>query len=542
MPRRSAHGLRAFGISDQGRVREANEDRCHVDPAHGLLIVVDGVGGHQAGGKAADVCLATLRRHLDRRAGVTGAEIRAAITDANNSIHALAAERAEWSGMACVVTVAAIHDGKAAVGHVGDTRLYKVHDGRIVKVTRDHSPIGELEDARRLSEDQAMRHPQRNEVYRDVGSDRREDDDADFVELIEVPFEPDAALLLCSDGLTDLVPLDHIARIVTTHGGSAETVVRSLIQAANDAGGKDNVTVVYAAGPRFSPGPLTPVPGMLIDRADDADEIVTSRLTTGPATVPESQRGPVWIPVITGVLLMAMAAAYAAFEPLPSTATAVPQAAAANVVAPGDSIMAALRNARAGSTVIVEPGEYREAITLVDGVRLLSRVPRGATLRLPVLAGEGEAAVTAVDVEGAELSGFRIVGDAATPLDVGIRITLSTVGITDVDITGARMAAIDFGPKSSGSLVGCAIRDNPGAALALRPGATPRISHCVFEHNGYAGTATPAFIVAADAKPELAGNVFLGTHPQAFEPLGDGPRAALSRHNWFLPERRGGRP
>jgi serine/threonine protein phosphatase PrpC len=540
--RRTARGLRGFGISDQGLVRDANEDRCHVDAARGLLIVVDGVGGHQAGGQAADVCMATLRQHLDRRTGPTAAEIRAAITGANNRIHALAAERAEWSGMACVVTVAAIHDGRAIVGHVGDTRLYKVHAGRVVKVTPDHSPVGEMEDARRLSEDEAMRHPQRNEVYRDVGSDRRDDSDTDFVDVIEVPFEADAAFLLCSDGLTDLVPLRSIADIVTLHGGDAEAVVRSLIQAANDAGGRDNVTAVYAEGPRFRPGPLTPVAGLLIDRAGDADDIVTSRLTTGPVPAPAGERGPVWLPVITGVLLMAMAAAYAAFDPLPSTDTSIAPAATAEVVAPGDSIMAALRGAQPGSTVIVEPGEYREAITLADGVRLLSRVPRGAILRLPVLAGEGEAAVTAVDVAGAEIAGFRIVGDSATPLDVGIRISLSAVAITDVEITGARIAAVDFGPQAAGSLVGCAIHDNPGAALALRPGAAPRISQCVFERNGHAGTAASAFVVMADATPVFAGNVFLGTHPHVFEPIGAGATLALPRHNWFLPERRGGRP
>jgi len=540
VPTRAAGRLRVFGISDQGRVRDANEDRCHVDAARGLLIVVDGVGGQQAGGKAADVCMATLRRHLDGRTGLTGTDIRGAITAANNSIHALAAERGEWSGMACVVTVATLHDGRAIIGHVGDTRLYKAHAGRIVKVTPDHSPVGEMEDARRLSEDQAMRHPQRNEVYRDVGSERREDGDTDFVDVIEVPFEPDAALLLCSDGLTDLVPLQSIAGIVSTHAGNAEAVVRSLIDAANDAGGKDNVTAVYAEGPRFTPCPLTPVSGLLIDPVDDADDIVTSRLTAAPAA--GDGRGPIWMPVITGVLLMAMAAAYAAFDPLPSRDTIAPEAAASGVVTPGDSIMAALRSARPGSTVVVEPGEYREAITLADRVRLLSRVPRGAILRLPVLAGEGEAAVTAVDVEGAEISGFRIVGDAATPLDVGIRVSLSNVAITDVDITGARMAAIDFGPKSSGSLVGCAIRDNPGAALAFRLGAAPRISHCVFEHNGYAATATPAFIVVPDAAPVLAGNVFLGTQPHVFAPLGTRAPADLPRHNWFLPERRRSRP
>src|SRR6185436_8134165 len=105
---------------------------------------------------------------------------------------------------ACVLTVAVIEDGLATIGHVGDTRLYKFQRDRVEKVTRDHSPVGEREDSNDLSESEAMRHPRRNEVYRDVGSDPHQPDDADFVDACEIAFVPDAALLLCSDGLTDL--------------------------------------------------------------------------------------------------------------------------------------------------------------------------------------------------------------------------------------------------------------------------------------------------------------------------------------------------
>ena len=107
--------------------------------------------------------------------------------------------------MACVLTVAVVENGRATIGHVGDTRLYKLRDDRIEKVTRDHSPVGEREDSKELSELQAMRHPRRNEVYRDVGSEPHEPDGPEFVDIEEIPFETDAALLLCSDGLSDLV-------------------------------------------------------------------------------------------------------------------------------------------------------------------------------------------------------------------------------------------------------------------------------------------------------------------------------------------------
>src|SRR5689334_7167784 len=107
--------------------------------------------------------------------------------------------------MTCVLTVAVVDDGRAIVGHVGDTRRYKLRNGRIEKATRDHSPVGEREDACEISEREAMRHARRNEVYRDVGSELHDPLDAGFIDLVEVPFEPDAALLLCSDGLTDLI-------------------------------------------------------------------------------------------------------------------------------------------------------------------------------------------------------------------------------------------------------------------------------------------------------------------------------------------------
>ena len=116
--------------------------------------------------------------------------------------------------MACVLTAAVIRDGRATIGHVGDTRLYKLRAGAIEKVTRDHSPVGEREDAHELSEQHAMQHPRRNEVYRDVGSELHDARDPDFIDIQEIVVERDAALLFCSDGLTDLVDSVSINAIV----------------------------------------------------------------------------------------------------------------------------------------------------------------------------------------------------------------------------------------------------------------------------------------------------------------------------------------
>src|SRR3954466_10197494 len=248
----TATALRAAADSDAGRHRDVNEDRVHVDLTRGLFLVIDGVGGHAAGGTAADLALTTMRSRLERETGTIADRAREAIALANNEIHRAAELHHEWNGMACVLTVVIVDDGCAVVGHVGDTRLYKLRHDRIDKITRDHSPCGEREDSNELSEREAMHHPRRNEVYRDVGSDPHRPDDPDFIDVCEIAFEPDAALLLCSDGLTDLVDSSALHDIITRSAGQPDQVVKRLIDAANAAGGKDNISVVYVEGERFA--------------------------------------------------------------------------------------------------------------------------------------------------------------------------------------------------------------------------------------------------------------------------------------------------
>ncbi len=246
--------MKAAGDSHPGLQRSNNEDRYLCDPVRGIFLVIDGVGGHAAGEKAAETALAIVRTRLERETGAIEDRVREAIALANNEIHRLASIHPEWQGMACVLTVAVVNNGDVIVGHVGDTRLYKLRAGRIEKLTRDHSPVGEREDAGELSERDAMQHPRRNEVYRDVGSEPHDPDDPHFIEVFCRPFEQDAALLLCSDGLTDAVPAAVLVEVVNDFAGHPLEIVRELIGAANAAGGKDNVTVVYAERARFADG------------------------------------------------------------------------------------------------------------------------------------------------------------------------------------------------------------------------------------------------------------------------------------------------
>src|SRR5260370_18433000 len=150
--------------------------------------------------------------------------------------------------MACVLTVAVVGEQSATIVHVGDTGLYKLRGDGSEKVTQDPSRVGEREDSNAISEIEAMRHHRRNEVYRDVGSEPHAQTDPDFIDLHEIPFEPDAALLLCSDGLTDLVESATINQIVTRLAGRPHDVVRPLIEGANDAGGKGDEGGVYVEG------------------------------------------------------------------------------------------------------------------------------------------------------------------------------------------------------------------------------------------------------------------------------------------------------
>jgi len=533
--------VHAAGDTHPGLQREVNEDRFHVDVARGLFIVVDGVGGQAAGGKAADIAIGMLRARLERETGTVADRVREAITVANNEIRRIAGLRSEWHGMACVLTVAVVEDGRATIGHVGDTRLYKIRNGRIDKATRDHSPVGEREDALELSEFEAMRHPRRNEVYRDVGSERHDAIDTDFIDLHELRFEPDAALLLCSDGLTDLVDSTTINSIVTRFAGRPHDVVSELIQAANDAGGKDNVTAVYVEGEQFAGRSRPPE---LRAAVDDAAAVVAPAADSNGVSLrvadDAGNRSRTIVRVAT-IALVALLLGYAIYRDWlpdlvlsPRILTTSTNPGAPIVVTPSGSIAAALASAVPGGSIVVEPGEYRERLVLRDDIRVISRIPHGATIRLPITASEGDPAVVADGVGGAELVGFRIVGDAATPLGTGISATHAELSVIDVEITGAASAAVDVAEASRVSILASHIHDNPGVALAIRDGASPRVNHNVFARNGLSERMGAALLVERDTRPTFFGNVFHGVAAEVLRPLGDAAVAQASRDNWFV--------
>jgi len=238
-------------VSDTGLVRAHNEDRYWVDAEQGAFLVVDGVGGQAAGDRAAEIAVATIREAIAGGSALPAVRVREAIAAANNRIHAEAQADPQLAGMACVLTLALVDAGRITIGHVGDSRLYLIGGGAIRKMTRDHSPVGEIEDAGELSEEEAMAHPRRNEVFRDVGSCVRSANDPEFIDTGECEFPADTAMLLCSDGLSDHLPSRRIREIAERYAGDAQQTARALVDAANQAGGRDNITVVFVAGPAF---------------------------------------------------------------------------------------------------------------------------------------------------------------------------------------------------------------------------------------------------------------------------------------------------
>ena len=237
--------------SDTGLLRGRNEDRYFLDDEHGIFLVADGVGGHAAGEMAAETAVAVIREELLAHRGPGEERVRRAIAAANNEIYERAQKAGQCHGMACVLTLALVEGDEITIGHVGDSRLYLVWNDVMRKLTFDHSPVGEGEDSGELTEEEAMLHPRRNEVFRDVGSRPHGAHDRDFIEIRRCRFRPDAAILLCSDGLSDLLTSAEMRAVISEYEGDAAAVARALVDAANEAGGKDNITALFVAGPDF---------------------------------------------------------------------------------------------------------------------------------------------------------------------------------------------------------------------------------------------------------------------------------------------------
>jgi serine/threonine protein phosphatase PrpC len=509
--------LRCAGESHVGVVRQNNEDRVYFDADRGIFLVIDGIGGQAAGEKAADIAFNRVRARLERQTGTAEERIREAIAVANNEILHAAADNPEWHGMACVMTVAVAENGRAIVGHVGDSRLYKIRQGGIRKITHDHSPVGEREDNRQISEAEAMRHPRRNEVFRDVGSQEHAPEDPDFIELQSIPFEPDSALLLCSDGLSDQVTSAEILRTVLANAGHPGGAVHELIEAANRAGGKDNVSVLVVEGEQFAAARQVPA----------AVALPAENLFTGKAAM--FAYGLVFASLVFGVLR------YFGLTDR-QLAPAVPPVQTLRVGAGGfTSIGEALAKARYGDTVEVSTGEYSEQLRLPNGVTLKARRPDVPILRAAAVATGPAVAIVAEGVRGARVSGFRIRADEKAPLAAAIVIADSDLELEDSDIVGAAVG-IEIRGKSAAVLRANYIEDCRDAGIRISGESAPWLLHNAILRNGRKPhDPGPGVLIEAPAQPVLIGNIFAdnGSEPVRTPPGAD--RNAIDKYSFFMP-------
>lgn len=241
------------GKTDLGRVRANNEDsficRYVWDRDHILLAAIDGVGGYEGGEVAAEIARSVITDYvLANTDNVCLDMVKQAVVEANNSIVRRKESDETLSGMGCVATVALLDLAvkRAYMAHVGDSRLYVFRDGMLTKLSHDHSIVGYREEMGDLTEEEAMRHPRRNIIDRALGDMIHMADDPNFIDAAIFPIESGVSkFLLCSDGLSDMLTSRQIVSVLA-EDLDPEMETDSLVDMANEAGGRDNVTVVIA--------------------------------------------------------------------------------------------------------------------------------------------------------------------------------------------------------------------------------------------------------------------------------------------------------
>ncbi len=295
---------RASALTDTGRRRPHNEDTFVCDPP--LFAVADGVGGAQAGEIASRLAAATLE---ERRPDAQGEETLAELLrQANDRIYRQALDDPAAAGMGTVVTALLVDEagGAVAIGHVGDSRAYRLRDGQLEQLTPDHSLVGELVRAGRLSAEEAEQHPHRSVITRAVGTEPSVD-----VDTFTLTVAPGDLYLICSDGLTDIVRDEQIAELIVAADNDPDTAAEALVAAANRAGGIDNITVVLFEILEGDPSPA-PKPGSEPDE-DTLEQVLESPAAEAVAPVVPVQRhgagsGGRWLALVCIVLTVAVAA------------------------------------------------------------------------------------------------------------------------------------------------------------------------------------------------------------------------------------------
>jgi len=231
----------ADGRSDCGRVRDHNEDTFRIDCDAGLFVVADGMGGHAAGEVASALAVEAIFAALAPGApdaGCAEASLQDAVTHANRVVYENAQVHSERKGMGTTLTLMCWHGTGFHFGHVGDSRAYRMRDGDLTQLTRDHTWVNMQVRAGVISSEEAAHAQMRHVLVKALGTEPEVDAD-----VIAVDARPRDRFLLCSDGLTDLVGHEELRQVLSGRGGPDEISVR-LVELANAYGGKDNITAV----------------------------------------------------------------------------------------------------------------------------------------------------------------------------------------------------------------------------------------------------------------------------------------------------------
>lgn len=246
--------LESYGQTDVGRRRKLNEDNILVNAEVNLYAVCDGMGGHNAGEVASKMAIETLdsfirKSHrekeitwpygLDVNLSFDGNRLKTAIKLANKKVFKAADNREEYTGMGTTLVAALVSEKVMTVGSAGDSRCYLLRGGKLTQITRDDSWVSAAWAEGILSEEEIERHPLRNVITKAVGAK-----DTIEVEVVEQALEPGDIVLICSDGLHSMINNEQILQAVTPFPASLQEAAGALINAANEAGGKDNVSVV----------------------------------------------------------------------------------------------------------------------------------------------------------------------------------------------------------------------------------------------------------------------------------------------------------
>jgi protein phosphatase len=238
-----------FCLTDTGRLRESNEDSVVLDPDNQVVVLADGMGGYNAGEVASVMATTFIKTELGRWLSAGGAQASAreikrameiCVDNANQSIFNAANSNPQYEGMGTTLVMGVFQGSRALIGHVGDSRCYRLRGNTLVQITRDHSLLQEQIDAGLISQEQAQYAAHKNLVTRALGVE-----DTVLLEVNEYRAEEGDLYLLCSDGLSDMVTDGGITALLVS-AGTLEEKGRALIDAANGCGGRDNISVILA--------------------------------------------------------------------------------------------------------------------------------------------------------------------------------------------------------------------------------------------------------------------------------------------------------